>query len=118
MTIEELSQRYHSTLNRLTKWRSVFAGWQLGTRAKGDPECDAVRDHREVTIILRTEVTALSGLLIKKGLITQEEYLQAIIEEADLLSNDYEKRFPGMAATDIGIRYDKRAAETMKDWLL
>jgi hypothetical protein len=23
-------------LNRLTKWRAFFAGWQLGTRPKGD----------------------------------------------------------------------------------
>ena len=45
-----LAQRCYEACNRLTKWRSVFAGWQLGTRAKGDPECDAVRDHREVTI--------------------------------------------------------------------
>mgnify|MGYP001587156880 CR=1 FL=1 len=40
-------------INRLTKWRTLFTGWQLGTRAKGDPEGDAVRDHREVTILLR-----------------------------------------------------------------
>lgn len=34
-------------LNVVCKWRSLFAGWQLGTRPKGDPESDAVRDHRE-----------------------------------------------------------------------
>ena len=39
--------------NRLCKWRTVLTGWQLGTRAKGDPEGDAVRDHREVTLLLR-----------------------------------------------------------------
>jgi hypothetical protein len=32
-------------LQKLAKWRLIFAGWQLGTRLKGDPECDAVRDH-------------------------------------------------------------------------
>jgi hypothetical protein len=53
-------------LNRLTKWRNVFVGWQLGTREKGDPEGDAVRDHREQSIILRAEVTALTGLRCKE----------------------------------------------------
>lgn len=43
-----------SALNRVTKWRSIFTGWQLGTRAKGDPEGDAVRDHRELSIIHTT----------------------------------------------------------------
>jgi hypothetical protein len=43
---------YMAALNRLCKWRAIFAGWQLGTRAKGDPESDAVRDHREVTILI------------------------------------------------------------------
>jgi hypothetical protein len=61
-------------LNRLAKWRTVFAGWQLGTRAKGDPESDAVRDHREATILQRAELTALTSLLIKKQIITAAEF--------------------------------------------
>ena len=55
---------YMAALNRLCKWRAIFAGWQLGTRAKGDPESDAVRDHREVTILLRAEASAMTGLLL------------------------------------------------------
>lgn len=31
-------------LQRLGKWRTVFASWQLGTRSKNDPEAQAVRD--------------------------------------------------------------------------
>jgi Glutamate synthase domain 2 len=112
----DLAQRYYSTLNRLTKWRNVFAGWQLGTRSKDDPECQAVKNHREVTILLRVETTAISKILIDKGICTLEEYQQASIDEAELLSKDYEKKFPGMKAFDDGIQYDIRAAETMKDW--
>ncbi len=117
MADNNLNQRVLEALDRLTKWRTVFAGWQLGTRTKDDPECRAVKDHREVTILLRAEVSALVGMLVKKGVMTTEEWQQAMIEEAELLNKDYEKRFPGMVATDIGIRYDKRAAETMKGWL-
>lgn len=111
-----LEERCYNALNRLTKWRSVFAGWQLGTRIDTDPECKAVKDHREVTILLRVEVTALIKILIDKGVMTLEDFQKAMIEEAELLNKDYERKFPGMTATDIGIRYDKRAAETIKDW--
>lgn len=56
--------RYERAVLRLTRWRTLFAGWQLGTRPKGDPECDAVADHRELSVLLRAEVTALTGLLL------------------------------------------------------
>jgi hypothetical protein len=104
-------------LNRLAKWRSLFAGWQLGTRPIGDPECDAVRDHREATIIQRAELSALTGLLIEKGVFTAEEFGVVLAHEADQLSQDYERRFPGVKATDIGLEMDGRAAQTMKGWL-
>ena len=104
-------------LNRLCKWRTVFAGWQLGTRPKTDPECQAVRDHREATLIHRVELTALAGLLIRKGLIDEAEFTAAIEAEADQLSDDLSLRFPGFTATDHGIDVDVAvAAETMKGW--
>lgn len=104
-------------LNRVAKWRQVLTGWQLGSRPITDPECQAVRDHREATILLRVELTSITALLLKKGLITQEELQTAIIEEADELSKMYEKKFPGMKATDDGIQYDVLIAqETMKGW--
>lgn len=112
-----LQQKFEVTLNRLAKWRSVFAGWQLGTRPIGDPECSAVRDHREVTILMRTELNAMLKLLTDKGVFTVEEFQTGMIEEAELLSKDYEHKFPGMKATDMGIQYDQRAQETMKDWI-
>jgi hypothetical protein len=106
-------------LNRLTKWRTVFTGWQLGTRSKGDPEGDAVRDHREATMILRAEVTALVGLMTEKGVFTIEEFQEAVAFEADMLSQSFAQRFPGIKATDEGIEMD--AAElarhgTMEGW--
>lgn len=106
-----------SALNRLCKWRMVFAGWQLGTRAKGDPECDAVRDHRELSIIMRAELNALVGLLIAKGVFTAEEHKAAVEAEAELLNKDYQRRFPGFRATDIGMDINTAiAADTMRGW--
>jgi hypothetical protein len=108
----------HRAMNRLAKWRSVFAGWQVGTRPKGDPECDAIRDHREATLLLRMEASAVVGLLLTKGLITQEELQQAFLEESDRLDLALAAKFPGFRAVDDGIEiYDvAKAQQTTKGW--
>jgi hypothetical protein len=104
-------------LNRLAKWRSVFAGWQLGTRPLTDPECQAVRDHREVTILLRCEVNALAGLLLRKGLLKEGEWAEQLIEEADHLEAAYEAKFPGFKASDTGMECDlAQVRETTRHW--
>jgi hypothetical protein len=104
-------------LNRLAKWRTLLAGWQLGTRPKGDPESDAVRDHREATLIQRAELSALASMLIDRGVFTGDEFAAAIEHEADMLSMQMEARFPGIRATDSGLEIDPaRAVKTMKGW--
>lgn len=108
---------YRQVWERLCKWRSVFAGWQLGTRPIGDPECDAVRHHREVTIVLRAEVSGVVRVLLDKGLITQDELNRIMAEEAEHLSAAFERKFPGFKARDYGMEIDARvAAETMRGW--
>lgn len=106
MKIEQVRE----ALERLGRWRAVFAGWQLGTRADTDPECQAVRDHREVTMMLRAEVNALTQVLTRKGVFTAEEYTEQIGDEAEHLCHEYEKRWPGARATDIGMEFNARAA--------
>jgi hypothetical protein len=103
-------------LNILAKWRALFTGWQLGTRPKGDPEGDAVRDHREVTILLRAEMSALVGALLAKGVITEAEWLDALRREAEQLNKDFERRFPGVTASEEGLHMDKRVLPWMKGW--
>lgn len=102
-------------LERLTKWRSFFAGWQLGTRLDTDPECNAVRNHRELSMLLRVEASALAGLLIEKGVFTQEEWEEAVGKEAEQLNQDYAAAYPGIEATDEGMAYLlPQAMETMR----
>ncbi len=104
-------------LNKLTKWRGVFAGWQLGTRANTDPECQAVRDHREITILLRVEVNALTALLVDKGYFTEAEFTAAVGRDAEELDKDYERRFPGISTSQDGVILKMpEAAQTMKGW--
>lgn len=107
-------------LDVLGKWRAWFAGWQLGTRFKGDPESDAVRDHREVTILLRCENSALIRLLIEKGVFTIDEWMRMLGEEADALCALYEEKWPGVKATEDGLDMNTAVMqehETMKGWL-
>jgi hypothetical protein len=114
--MSEQEKRTMRALNILAKWRVLFTGWQLGTRPKGDPEGDAVRDHREVTILLRAEVSALTGLLLEKGAFTEQEWLLALQREAEHLCRDYEHRFPGVTAHEDGLTMDKRVLPWMKGW--
>lgn len=104
-------------LNRVTKWRGLFAGWQLGTRPKGDPESDAVRDHRELSILLRVESSALVGLLLRKGLINASDWEKALEDEANQLSDDYARRFPGVTATDYGLVIDVKKVTAADSWM-
>lgn len=104
----ELQKRLEAAMQKLCKWRSLLAGWQLGTRQKGEPDCDAVRDHRELTILLRAEVSALTSALIGKGIITREEWEHALLTECMLLDADFERRFPGVTATEHGLEMDIR----------
>lgn len=101
-------------LNILCKWRMLFAGWQLGTRSNQDPEANAVRDHRESTIIQRCELTALTALLVQKGVFTAEEFTAAIEDEATKLDADYSERFPGIYAGEDGLIFTQQAVTTMK----
>lgn len=103
-------------LNRLAKWRTHFAGWQLGTRLLDDPEAQAVRDHREVTILLRAEVNAISRALIEAKIVSEERFTDLVCEEAILLEKAFEQRWPGVRATDEGLAYDNRVVDWMKKW--
>lgn len=107
------------TLNKLAKWRSVFASWQLGTRSDTDAECNAVKDHREVTILMRAELSAIVALMMDKGLITVAEWEEYLERAALDLDKSYEQRFPGYESTAHGMSVDiTRAHETMKGWPL
>jgi hypothetical protein len=102
-------------LEKLTKWRNVFASWQLGTRPRDDGEIRALKDHRELTILLRAEVTALTGLLVESGVISAEDFAAALEDEAIQLDHDYEVRFPGFTTSLDGVSMQMpQAHETMK----
>lgn len=104
-------------INKLCKWRGVFATWQLGTLDKNDSKYQAVSDHRELTTLLRAEVNAILELLIQKKVFTEVEFVSQLTAEADRLSKAYEGKFPGFSATEQGMKLSMpQAAQTMKGW--
>lgn len=101
-----------AALERLAKWRTLLTDWQLGRK-----EAEAIKDHREVSLMLRAETTALTRLLIEKGVVTLEEYERVLDEEADFLSKAHSRKFPGVKATDAGLHFDTAiAADTTRGW--
>ena len=116
---EAAQSRMMTALNRLAKWRTIFAGWQLGTRLDTDPECQAVRDHWDATLVLRVEMTALTALLLSKGVFTMDELANQTATEADAMNDALSARFPGARATDTGMTIDLvKAREWMAGWRL
>lgn len=107
---------YLAALNKLAKWRTVFAGWQLGTRSDTDPEAAAVRDAIDRQLVLRVETTALVRLLIEKRVFKLDEFERTVADEALELDKILEAKFPGFQTTLEGLKIDPRAAETMRGW--
>jgi len=111
-----LTDKMLDALNRVCKWRRVFTGKMIGSGAEDDPLIVGVNDLQEARIIMRVELTTLTGLLLRKGVFNGDELNEAMAEEADLLNADYAKRFPGFKATHDGVDMDvDLARKTMKE---
>lgn len=109
------SERYQQQANRLCKWRTLFAGWVLGTRSDTDPRAAGMRDLQEVRLLLRAEVSALTNMLVAKGVCTTEEITAAVADECEYLNEAMAGRFPGIRATDDGLDIKMpEALETMR----
>ncbi len=115
---QPIEQRLRAALEKFTKWRSVFAGWQLGTRSNEDAESRAVRDHRELTMLLRAEQNAMLQLMVAKGVFTLPEWHEQLLAEVQHLDKAYEKKFPGYRTIPEGVEIYSipLAQDTMRGW--
>jgi hypothetical protein len=104
-----------AALNRLCKWRSILTGWHIGTQGPHVPGVQAMRDLQDFRLITRAELTALTWLLMEKGIITKAEWEAAVGREANELERMLQQKFPGYRATDTGMIITAAvAAETNK----
>lgn len=105
-TPEQIANRaklYERTLNRLCKWRTVLVGWFLGTKATDSPGVKAWRDLMDDRLIKRVELSAVTALLIEKGIITVDEFKSQVVIECDEYQKKMEALFPGHVAVEDGI---------------
>ena len=102
-------------LNRVCKWRRVFTGKMVGGGPDTDPLIVGMNDLHEARIIERVELSAIVGLLLKKGVFTEAQFTDALEREANTLNSAYAERFPGFEAKDDGMHMTMPAAmETMQ----
>lgn len=99
-------QTVQEAINRVAKWRTLLAGRHTGTTVRGTPEDiegAAYRDLYEKLIVLRVEQSAVTRILVDKGLLDMPTYAAAMVEEANALERMYEAAWPGWRATDMGM---------------
>lgn len=102
-------------LNRLCKYRIILTGRILGTVPVSDPKAQGLRDLFDKMLILRAETTALTALLIEKGIITADRFREQIQDEAKHLCETYQKTFPGTEPTDNGITFND--IQKVMEWM-
>jgi hypothetical protein len=111
---QRLADESYRVSNKLAKWRTFFTSWQVGTRLFNDHECKALRNQYEMYILMRADINALTGLLIKKGVFSAEEFTEALITETKQLDHMYEENYPGFSTSLDGLHMQMPAAgETM-----
>jgi hypothetical protein len=104
-------------LNRLCKWRSILAGWHAGSKSIEQDGAKAMRDLMDKWLIMRVETRAMTELMLRKGVITAEEWTDQVHAEAEKLDAQLAKAFPGFRTFDHGVQiYDlKLAQQTMRE---
>lgn len=108
-----------NALNKLAKWRTVFAGRFFGSIPADYVPGKAYRDDVEARLLLRVEVNALCRLLIEKKVFTDAEWQQMLHDEALTLDMLLEKKFPGFKTDQNGVIMDAvtiRENKTMEGW--
>lgn len=109
-------------MNKLCKWRTVLAGWHTGSKAllnpqgKPEPGVQAMRDLMDKWLIMRVDNSAMAAILIKKGIVTAEEFTAQVYAEAEHLDAALTTLFPGFRSTENGMSIDiEKALKTMAD---
>ena len=107
-----LAEGVTRAMKRLCNWKSLLAMWQLGSSMpKEHGTFRAVSDIREAELVSYVERKAIIGALLAKKIITQPEWANAVIMEAQALEKYLERRFPGYRAHDDGMEIASKIAE-------
>lgn len=123
-TMDPAALTWTMAAQKLAKWRRVFAAWHHGiTLLTTGPSPSQVAtgqqraeiNDQERLLLYRAELSAIAHILIEKGVVSREELFAAMTREAELLSQNLEKAWPGFRSTDNGLAMDPTLAfETMR----
>jgi|GEM_PF-2040060 len=109
-TEDGIRAEYTRATEKLGKWRSVLVGWIWGTRHRGQPGTQGMRDLMDARLVARIELSAIAALLIEKGVFTRTEFMAQVAIEAGELDAMYERLFEGYRTTDQGLSIDPNVA--------
>lgn len=104
---------------RLQRWPVGVTGEFLGTVLETNPRAKAAKRWLRRLFMTQAEQLAIFTVLMGKGIITQDEYEQALQRAAHILCEELEAEFPGIVSRDDGVSIDiQKAYAYMKDWPL
>lgn len=102
-------------LQTLCKWRAIYQ--MMATMGERNSFERYVRDVADKHLLLRAEVTALSALLLQKGVFTQVEFAAQLDVEAEHLCEIMAQAYPGFRAMPEGLSLEMpEAQQTMEAW--
>lgn len=104
------------TLEKLSKWRMILAGWHAGTQSIHSDGVRAMRDLMDKFLVTQVSQRTLTELLLEKGVFSEAEYEAMLDAQAAALDRQLEAFFPGFRTTRHGVQIDdpKLAAETTR----
>ena len=99
----------NNSLARVLQWADAMATQM--TPAENISEGDrtdlylGLKDILEKLIIIRCELTAITGQIIRWDKSASDELVRRIGEEAEYLNQAYEQRFPSLVTSENGITW-------------
>lgn len=110
--VSMMEEMYQKAMNRVVKWAGFFTRWQLSKYTKDDPQVRALEKINQARIVARIEMNAIVKLMLLKGVITQDEFYQQMIEEAADFDRGMMQEYRGFHVTDTGVSAHEGFDET------
>jgi len=113
----DLQKRLTALLQSVRQAGRAQIGRVLGTVESTRGNYKTWIDLLERSYFLRVEVNALLGLLVDKGIVTHDEWLQRLVDELEAYLKDLSSQWPELEFTEVGmtIKDTKAFAKRMAD---
>ena len=92
-------------LSKLRQYARFSVGRITGTTTAESGAYKQLLTAEEARLFHRVDINALTGLLIKKGVFTEEEWTDALIEEAKLKDKELAEEWPDITVASDGRSY-------------